>query len=207
MKPNYQALTGFFIAFVLISGLYGFYRSQQPVTTHDYVLPHDNFSKQTMDAIRSHLAQYNVMHTPQDHDVYMVTGGLGIANPRILGWDSGGNMNFAGNESGDPMYSIQETSQSPATWYTRHENKGVGWTNGTQEGFKPVPWVLKHTKSGVPYYEWDMIPYELIQFYFKKDNTFIVLKVDYMKGQPKPTFPQGLISHLVPLGNPVTKQN
>lgn len=31
--------------------------------------------------------------------MYMVTGGLGVANPRIMAWDSGGNMTFGLNDT------------------------------------------------------------------------------------------------------------
>ena len=184
-----------FIGVLVIAGLlvvYG-YHPVKPAIPHDYILPHDNFDSQTMKAIREHLNQYNVSGTPQDHEVFMVTGGLGIANPRITEWDSGGNMDFMGNQAGDRIYSFQFTSQSPATWKTGSE-------------LKPVPWVLKHSKSGMPYYEWDMPKYLIAQFYFKKDNTYVILKVDYAFNKPKPAFPTGLPGHLVPIGNPVVKQ-
>jgi hypothetical protein len=199
MKPAYRIPIGLIVVIALIGGILGVvhHRSVQPKVPHDYVMPNDNFDQQTMNAIRSYLAQYNVANTPQDHEVYMVTGGLGIANPRIVEWDSGGNMDFGGNQSSDPIYNFQFTSQSPATWKTDYQQQGE---------MKPVPWILMHTKSGTPYYEWDMTRNQTIQFYFKKDNTYVVLRVDYWLNSSKPTFPEGLLSHLVPVGNPVTKQ-
>lgn len=203
---SYRVMMGF--GAIVLIGLIGVYRyhSSQIAVIHDYVLPNDNFDEQTMNAINTDLAQYNVAGTQQDHEVYMITGGLGIANPRILSWDSNGNMTFGGNEGDGWSYTFQETSQSPADWYMKKEDKGIGWTNGFETGFKPVPWVLKHTASGMPYYQWDMLQFQTTQFYFKKGSAYIVLKVDYLMNQPSPSFPQGVMSHLVPLGNPVTKK-
>lgn len=200
MKSAYKVSAGLLVAIALIGVVLAVYRqrSSTPQTPNDYVLPHDNFDQKTMDTVRSYLAQYDVANTPQDHEVYMVTGGLGIANPRIMAWDSGGNMDFGGNQSGDPIYNFQFTSQSPTTWKTDYQHQGE---------MKPVPWILKHTKSGFSYYEWDMTMYQTTQFYFKKGSTYVLLRVDYWLNSPKPTFPEGLPSHLMPIGNPVTKQH
>lgn len=198
MKPAYKISLGLFETIILVGGTFSVYRksSAQSQTPRDYVLPHDNFDQQTMDTIRANLTQYHVAHTPLDHEVYMVTGGLGIANPRIMEWDSGGNMDFGGNQSGDFGYDFQLTSQSPASWKT---------DNGRQGEWKPVPWIRKHTKSGVPYYEWDMHRLQTTQFYFKKGSTYVLLRVNYWQSGQKTPFPDGLLSHLVPLGNPVLK--
>lgn len=200
MKPAFKVSAGLLAGVILVGvtvSIYG-YRSLKSQTPRDYVLPHDNFDQQTMETIKSNLIQYDVANTPQDCEVYMVTGGLGIANPRIMEWDSGGNMDFGGNQSGDPSYNFQFTSQSPVSWKT---------DNGRQGEWKPVPWVLKHTKSGVSYYEWDMPREQITQFYFKKGSTYVLLKVDYWLNASKPSFPKGLLSHLVPIGNPVLRQH
>lgn len=199
MKIAYRVSAGM-AAIALIGGALDvyFHHSLRSQTSRDYVLPNDKFDEQTMEAIRADLAHYHVSSTSQDHEVYMVTGGLGIANPCIMEWDSGGNMDFGGNQGGDPIYNFQFTSQSPETWKTNNQQHGL---------MKSVPWVLKHTKSGIPYYEWDMTRYQKVQFYFKKGSVYVLLTVDYWLSEPKPTFPAGVLSHLVPVGNPVTTQH
>lgn len=200
-KPDRILVT---VGVILVIGAFGLYRYRTisaPIP-RDYTLPHDNFSKKTMDTIRADLAQYSVGSTPQDHEVYMITGGIGVANPRILSWDSIGNMTFGGNKGGD--WEFREIAQPPSEWYMKTGDHGVGWTNGPAPGYKPVPWIIKYTSTGMPYYEWDTIPHQMTQYYFEKGDTYIVLRIDDLSmNQSTPTFPEGVMSHLVPLGNPV----
>jgi hypothetical protein len=162
---------------------------------------YDNFSQQTLNTMQTGLSMDNVAGAEHGHEVYIITGGLGLANPRILSWDANGNMTFGGNGGDGWSYSFTETSQSPTDWYTKAQGNGIMWTDGPEAGLKPVPWVLKHTSSGIPYYQWDMLRSQTIQYYFKKGHTYIILKIDNLMKQPPP-FPQGIMSHLVPLGNP-----
>lgn len=178
--------------------------NSQPLPT-DYVTRGDNFDSTTLQKIRGAFSEYHVGGSPLDHEVYMITGGLHIANPRIMSWDSLGNMSFGGNQGDSWIYDFEETAQSPANWYMQQQNHGVGWTTGPAGGYKPVPWVLKHTPSGLPYYEWDIPKITTRQFYFKQGNTYIILRADYVLGERPPSFPDGLPKHLVAIGNPVTQ--
>ncbi|MFB5189083.1 hypothetical protein [Alicyclobacillus fastidiosus] len=200
MKRAYSISVGILIGVVLtgaVSCVHPYHPSYSQ-TPRDEVLPHDNFDQQTISEIRAHLADYDVAQTPQDHEVYMVTGGLGIANPRIMEWDSSGNMDFGGIQSGDPIFHFQFLSQSPANWKTDYYQKGK---------MESVPWIQEHTKSGAVYYEWNTARDQTTQFYFTKGSTYVVLTVDYGLNAAKPAFPEGLLSHLVPVGNPITQQH
>lgn len=73
----------------------------------DYTLRNDNFDNATLQQIQADLQQYQVSQNPQDHEVYTVTGGIGVANPRILRWGADGNMNFGLNGSPGEMYQLQ----------------------------------------------------------------------------------------------------
>ncbi|QSO53615.1 hypothetical protein JZ785_07165 [Alicyclobacillus curvatus] len=118
---------------------------------------YDNFSQQTLNTMQTDLSMDNVAGAEHGHEVYIITGGLGLANPRILSWDANGNMTFGGNGGDGWSYSFTETSQSPTDWYTKAQGNGIMWTDGPEAGLKPVPWVLKHTSSGIPYYQWDSL--------------------------------------------------
>jgi hypothetical protein len=163
----------------------------------DYVLPHDNFDQTTMGEIWAHLNQFNVAQTPEDHEVYMVTGGLGVANPRLMGWDSGGNMQFGSNSG--TTYEIRETANDPATWkYAIPHVIDQDAKNATFT-YQPTHWTKQYTDTHQVYYQLDD-PNQSPQYYFQKGNTF-VLVITF----PNDAFPQGLMNHMVPLGNPIKK--
>ena len=167
----------------------------------DYTLPHDNFDATTMQQIQSDLQQYQVQLTPQNHEVYMVTGGIGTANPRIMGWDSGGDMTFGLNNPPGTIYQIQELEQNPMTWkqVIAHGKLNPKTKTGVTFTYKPLHWVKMTTKTGQFYYKLKNTG-EAAQYFFRKGNTYIVV-IPF----PQDTFPQGLMSHLVPFGNPVKK--
>lgn len=148
------------------------------------------FSRATLLSILAHLNQYNVTTKPQNHEVYVLTGGLGTADPQVDGWDSGGNMSF---QVGGTFYDLREQSQGPAGWrlYSSTSNGGL------------VPWVQKDTTSGQVYFEWH-VNSGMTKFYFKKGSTYVYLSESPGPSTP-PKFPEGIIRHLVPIGNPVTK--
>lgn len=175
-----------------------------PKPEHNKVLPGDNFDQSTMDAIWSAIHQYHVDENPQDHAVYILNGGLGIANPSMMSWDSQGNMELGGKPD---MFGIRELAESPAFWQTQKHNGGVMIAEGgteLQSGFSYVPWIEKHTKSGFIYYQWDMMP-GATQFYFKEGDTYIVLKVSSIGNTLGYPFPEGVVTHLIQLGNPVQR--
>lgn len=190
------------VAGVVLAGFLAVYyhhpETRQPVTD----IAGERFDTQTMAEIRADLNQYDVAGTAHNHEVYMITGGLGITNPRILSWDSDGNMEFASHVGGT-FYDIRQSAQSPARWSMQRQGSGVMVTNGPVAGYKPVPWVRKETPSGASYYQWDMIRGQITQFYFKEGETYIILK-ESMGIPASPKFPAGLINHVVSLGNPVS---
>ncbi|MDQ0191282.1 hypothetical protein JI721_12020 [Alicyclobacillus cycloheptanicus] len=172
-----------------------------PPIPKDYTLPNDNFDKATMEQIQSDLDQYNVAQAPQDHEVYMVTGGLGVANPRILGWDSGGNMTFAFNGPPGTTFDIEEMGQSPMTWkeVIAHGKLNPKTKKDITFTYQPLHWIKHVAKSGEVYYKLDD-PKQTPQYFFQKGNTFIIVRPF-----PQDVFPTGLMNHLVPIGNPVHK--
>ena len=167
----------------------------------DYTLPNDNFDNATMQQIQADLQQYDVSQNPQDHEVYTVTGGLGVANPRILRWGSDGNMNFGLNGSPGTMYQIREMGQNPLLWKqeTPHGKLAPQTKKGGTFTYKPVQWIAHYTATGQVYYKLDD-PSQGPQYFFQKGNTYI-----YVSSFPNDVFPVGLMNHLVPVGNPIKK--
>lgn len=201
MRLTSKHITGVTIALmVLVTAWTLVYR---PLTSSakDYTLPNDNFDSATLQQIQTDLQQYQVSQNPQDHEVYTVTGGIGVANPRILRWGSDGNMNFGLNGSPGEMYQIRELGQNPMLWKQEiphgkldpQTKKGVTFTS------KPVHWIAHYTATGQVYYKLDD-PSQGPQYFFQKENTYI-----YVTSFPNDVFPVGLMNHLVPVGNPVTK--
>ncbi|WP_029420786.1 hypothetical protein [Alicyclobacillus macrosporangiidus] len=187
--------------------LIGVWAYQQATTKYSlpkpYVLPNDDFDQKTMNAIRAAIDQYRVATTPHDHEVYIVTGGLGEANPQLDGFDSDGNMTFHMFTQNNATIDIRETTFSPAKWQMQHQGTGIMVAEdpiGPVAGFSPVPWVHKTTTNGVDYYEWDEFPTTKV-YYFQKDKTYVILTVNF-EGQF--AFPEGIINHLEPIGNPVS---
>jgi hypothetical protein len=163
-----------------------------------YILPNDDFDQKTMNAIRAAIDHFQVATTPHNHEVYIVTGGLGEANPH-----SDGNMTFRMRTENNATIDIRETPVSPARWQMQHQGTGIMVAedpSGPVAGFSPVPWVHKTTTDGFDYYEWDEFPTTKV-YYFQKDKTYIILTVNYI-GQFE--FPEGIIHHLESIGNPLS---
>lgn len=176
------------------------YRPPTPVPK-DYTLPNDNFDNATMQQIQDDLEQYHVQQKPQDHEVYVVTGGIGVANPRIMGWDSNGNMNFGFNGSPGTTFQIQEIGQNPINWQQviPHGKPDPKTKKGVTFTYKPLHWTKNVTKTGQVFYKLDDSA-QAPQYFFQKGNTYIVV-IPF----PNDTFPVGLMNHLMPIGNPVKK--
>jgi hypothetical protein len=189
--------------FVVVAGFvaYSFIRPSEPQIPKDYVLPHDDFDKTTLNQIQADLQQYQVAQTPHDHEVYMITGGLGVANPRIMAWDSDGNMTFGLNGPPGTTFTIRELGQNPMTWKqaipdekpTPQNKKDMTFT------YKPVHWIKHTTKTGQVYYKLADAS-QAPQYFFQKGNTFI-----WVMPFSKDVFPEGVMTHLVPIGNPIRK--
>ncbi|WP_029422937.1 hypothetical protein [Alicyclobacillus macrosporangiidus] len=165
----------------------------------DIALPNDDFDAATMAQIYKNLNQYNVASTPQDHEVYVVTGGIGTANPRILEWDSAGNMDF-GRRQGGEIFHILQMHQDPRTWQYAiphvSGNTAADAKNATFT-YTPTRWVPIKTHTGRVYYKLDD-PHQSPQYCFQVGNTYFLV-VPF----PKDEFPEGLMTHLKPLGNPL----
>ena len=160
-----------------------FYRSHTPGRSAVAArLPHDNFSAATQRQIQADLRQYNVAESPQNHEVYRVTGGIGAANPAIVSWGNAGNMTFELPHSGE-TYRIEEMATDPLTWHYVSSDR-------------PVRWQKYVTQSGQVYYGHSFSGVD--KYFFKKGSTYIVVMVT-----PAGRFPRGLIDHLQPVGNPV----
>lgn len=191
------------IVIVVTTMVIGYISIYRPSTnfTKDYTLPHDNFEKATMQQIEADIQQYQVAQNPQDHEVYMVTGGIGVANPRIMEWDSGGNMDFGFNGPPGIIYNIQEFGQNPMTWkqVITHGKLNPKSKKGVTFTYKPVHWIKHVTKTDQVFYNLDESPHAS-EYFFQKGSTYIVIRPF-----PNDAFPEGLMSHLVPIGNPVKK--
>lgn len=159
------------------------YRSHNPSrSVVAALLPHDNFSAATQRQIRADLRQNNVMDSPQNHEVYRVTGGIGAANPKIISWGNTGNMTFEVLRS-RTTYSIDEMATAPVTWHYVPSGR-------------PIQWQKYVTQSGQVYYGHSFSGVN--KYFFKKGATYIVVMV-----APAGRFPVGLMDHLQPMGNPV----
>lgn len=174
----------------------------EPSVPKDYTLPGDKFDKATIQQIEQDLGQYNVGQTAQDHEVYMVTGGIGVADPRIMGWDSGGNMGFGFNGPPGNTYQIQEYGQDPMSWkkVIPHGKLNPKTKKGMIFTYEPLHWIKHTTKAGKVYYKLDD-PKQGAQYFFQEGKTYIVV-IPF----PRDEFPTGLMTHLEPIGNPVKKQ-
>jgi len=158
-------------------------------------------NKATMQQIQADLQQYHVAENPQDHEVYMVTGGIGVANPRIMGWDSNGNMTLGFNGPPGTTFQIRELGQNPMTWQQviTHGKLDPKTKTGLTFTYKPLHWIKEATKTGKVFYKLDYST-QTSQYFFRKGDTYIVVMPF-----PNNTFPVGLVSHLVPIGNPIKK--
>lgn len=168
------------------------------------VLPRDDFSKATMKQIWAYLSQYDVQHLPQNHEVYVVTGGIGSANPTIDSWDSGGNMSFVKRTSPEVSYDIQEVAFNPSTLKTvTSTDSGNGTDKKDTITHKPMIWHMRMTPTGEVYYEHTLYGLTWKEYYFKKGFTYIWIRVSSTKPV---SFPTGIMTHLKPLGNPMSKR-
>ena len=140
-------------------------------------LPNDNFSVSTQQRIDAVVTSQSTAH----HRVYIVTGGLGMASPRMMTWDSTGDITF-GQPNGPVTFDIQQF--------------GPGFQKATLNG-RPIPWIKKQTPTGFTYYEYvwsPNTPYSPVWYYFQRGHTFIRLTISGSKNVYP--FPQGLPSHL-----------
>nr|WP_026975502.1 hypothetical protein [Alicyclobacillus contaminans] len=132
----------------------------------DYTLPNDNFDTATMQQIEADLQQYQVAQNPHDHEVYMVTGGLGVENPTIMSWDSDGNMTFGFYGPPGEIFEIQETGQDPRSWKRvipqgkpdPKTKQGVTFT------YKPLHWIEQYSSTGQVYYK--LVPLQATLIFF-----------------------------------------
>lgn len=174
---------------------------QSLAMNRDYSLPNDDFSPSTIDEIHKDLAQYNVVETPRNYEVYMVTGGIGVANPRIMEWDSMGNMTFGYNGSPGYLFQIHESKQNPMIWKQQivHGKLEPKTKQGLTFTYKPIHWIKHTTGIGQIYYQMDDHKQPTLYF-FKKGHTYIVVQ-----SFPSDIFPVSLMNHLKPIGNLVTQ--
>lgn len=181
------------------------YHQAKPAAPKNYVLPNDNFNQDTMDEIWKDIHQWNVESTPQDHSLYVLTGGLHMANPVITYASSDGTFAFAPHPTNQPNYRFTEWARSPADWSYQQNTGPSGGTSikmgGTPMG-KLVPWVKHETSMGRTYFEWDMSS-NMTWYYFKHGDTYITIQVDDLGSKTRPPFPSGVMTHLVAIGNPV----
>lgn len=147
-------------------------------------IPNDNFSASMQRQIRTDLREYNVAGSPQNHEVYRVTGGIGAANPEIISWGNAGNMTFEIPRSG-ATYRIEQMVVNPKTW--RSVPSG-----------RPIHWHEYVTQTGHVYYGHNFSGVQ--KYFFNQDSTYIVVVVT-----PAGRFPVGLMTHLKPVGNPVVR--
>jgi hypothetical protein len=195
----------FFVAVTIGIVAYSLSQSSESHTPKDYVLPHDDFDKTTLEQIQAALEQYHVAETPHDHEVYMITGGLGVANPRIMAWDADGNMTFGLNGPPGTIFTFREMAQNPMTWkkVTPDEKLTQKPTPQNKQdmtfSYEPLRWIKHTTKDGQVYYKLADAS-QSPQYFFKKGNTFI-----WVMPFPQDVFPEGVMTHLVPVGNPTGK--
>ena len=176
-KPVWWAVS---VLAVIVAAVGG-YALHQPTNPQNDLstLPNDNFSTSTQQRIDTVVTPQGIGQT--QHREYIVTGGLGMANPRIMAWDSTGDITF-GQPNGPVTFEIQQF--------------GPDFKNATLNG-KPIPWVKKQTGSGLTYYQYVWSPntaYSPVWYYFQKGDTFIRLTISGSKDVYP--FPQGLPSHL-----------
>ena len=163
------------------------------------------FSRATLLKLRSDLNQYKLATRPQDHEVYVLTGGLGTADPQIPMFDSFGNMTF---QAPGAAYWITEQVQSPSLWRVQSHSAtsaGIAMGDPPPSDGPLLAWVRHETKSGQTYYEWTASK-DLKYMYFRKGRTYVVVTIQgFSRSMKSPVKEQAIINHLVPIGNPVTK--
>jgi hypothetical protein len=175
-KSVWLAVSVLAVIVAAVSG-YTLHHATNPQTELS-TLPNDNFSvstQQRIDAVTS------LSMDQTNHRVYIVTGGLGMANPRIMTWDNTGDITF-GQPNGPVTFDIEQF--------------GPGFQHATMDG-KSIPWIKKQTDLGVTYYEyvWSLnTQYSPVWYYFEKGNTYIRLTISGSKDVYP--FPEGLLTHL-----------
>lgn len=181
------------------------YEFAKPGVPKTYVLPNDDFNQTTMNAIWGDVHKWHVETSSQDHSVYILTGGLRMANPMIMYADSAGNFSFAPQPTHQPSYRFTEWAESPANWsYQQEPTGGVSIKMGGSPIGKRVPWVKHETSASLSYFEWDMAS-DTTWYYFQHENTYITIQVgDFgRRRKSRPPFPKGVMTHLRPIGNPI----
>lgn len=194
------------LVFIIVSLIIIPYFSFRHFMTQEHYTRNDSFNQSTINIISADFNRLKVSNLPQDHEVYMLTGGIGISNPDILTVNSKGNMTFSGHSMEMPIIQVQEFGQTPLLWKMEKGDYGVNISENEKNipNYSLIPWRNEVTASGYPYYAWKF-PYDngLKQslFYFRYKNTFIVLSIQTIAGIP--IFPSGIINHLVPIDNPI----
>lgn len=150
----------------------------------------NHFSQATMQKIKQEFKQMNVQP-----GTYLLTGGLGDTKPRIDSIGSDGSMEFQTQRKGY-TFTIKQNMTNPSQWTVQNQSSnGFGVSEFNSRGMR-IPWVEGTTKGGHIYYKWH--PDSMMTwFYFKKNNTYILVQV-VAPGIKHFPFPSGIISHLKP---------
>lgn len=142
-RSDYAALIVLVLAVAAGTIAYKMFTRPHTPLKQDYSLPDDVFDEKTIGGVWERLYQYNVAGTPQNYEVYMLTGGLGLADPEVRGYDSQGNMEFLDLDHG--------------IWYEIHESTNF---NGTRSD-----WIKEHTNTGQVYFKLND-PRQAPQYFF-----------------------------------------
>jgi len=168
---------------VMIVGFTGY--RLYPRATHypskDYTLPNDVFDSSTVGQIWQYLYQANMIGTPRNYEVNVLTGGLGVANPDISGF-SGQVISFSDTFTGT-TYELMET---------------------TKYSHVPSNWLKEEASTGQVYYKLND-PSQATQYFFNIGKTGFQFVIRPSKPENFPSLPEAIFSHLIPLGNPVTQ--
>lgn len=187
MKVDIRIRTTVIAIVLIVVSIAGFtgYRLY-PRATHypspDYTLPHDVFDSTTVGQMWQYLYQDNMVGTPRNYEVYMLTGGLGIANPEISGF---GGQSISLTDSGTgTTYELMETTP-----------------------YRQIPsnWIKEEVNAGQVYYKLND-PSQATQYFFNIGQTGFQFVIRPSQPEKFPQFPEALFSHLIPIGNPVTKR-
>ena len=125
---------------------------------------------------------------------YLLTGGLGVSNPKVDSVDSNGGLILQTNNTGF-VFTLDQSVSNPSTWMVQNQSlNSVSVAKQGSSGIR-IPWVRKTVDSGRAYYEWVALP-GYTWFYFKENSTYMFLRVS-SSGVNKYPFPQGIMNHLI----------
>ncbi|QQE77260.1 hypothetical protein [Alicyclobacillus sp. SO9] len=190
-------------AILILAGGSAFLVSRGRSRTEDHVPYNGNFNTPTLNHIWKDISQWNVRTRVQNHKVYVITGGLGVSNPKIMQADSNGNFTFSVGGSPGVQYRFYELGHSPNNWI--HTGSEIITAPGNiPPQSQKVPWVKRATESGQTYFEWDMSKSSKY-YYFRRGNTYITLyEWTTDSSTSVPSFPADVFTHLTTLNNPVS---